>query len=126
MTGRPSAGLGQNGQAQVKKCYICITICFGFNIFVVFGIVEVSLQYVSSCTRVRDQVGIFHSRLPGLKYEAFWKCSKCSTFACVHAEMSPTGVIAALAVAVGVLAVALLLTIGVAIHRRRAHYSREV
>uniref|UniRef100_A0A3B4T2Y0 Testicular acid phosphatase homolog n=1 Tax=Seriola dumerili TaxID=41447 RepID=A0A3B4T2Y0_SERDU len=39
---------------------------------------------------------------------------------------SPTGVITALAVAVGLLAVALLLSIGVAIHRRRGHYSREV
>ncbi|XP_054455455.1 testicular acid phosphatase homolog [Anoplopoma fimbria] len=35
-------------------------------------------------------------------------------------------VITALAVAVGLLAVALLFSIGVAIHRRRAHYSREV
>ncbi|KAF1373964.1 hypothetical protein PFLUV_G00244370 [Perca fluviatilis] len=41
-------------------------------------------------------------------------------------RLSSTGVITALAVAVGVLAVALLFSIGVAIHRRRAHYSREV
>ncbi|KAM9837734.1 testicular acid phosphatase homolog [Aulostomus maculatus] len=41
-------------------------------------------------------------------------------------KRSSTGVITALAVAVGLLAVALLLSIGVSIHRRRAHYSREV
>ncbi|XP_045925687.1 testicular acid phosphatase homolog [Micropterus dolomieu] len=39
---------------------------------------------------------------------------------------SSTGVITALAVAVGLLAVALLFSIVVAIRRRRAHYSREV
>ncbi|XP_030611588.1 testicular acid phosphatase homolog [Archocentrus centrarchus] len=39
---------------------------------------------------------------------------------------SSTGIITALAVAVGLLAVALLFSIGVAIHRRRGHYSREV
>ncbi|KAA8581656.1 hypothetical protein FQN60_003237 [Etheostoma spectabile] len=43
-----------------------------------------------------------------------------------NTRLSSTGVITALAVAVGVLAVALLFSIGVAIHRRRAHYSREV
>ncbi|KAM3859539.1 testicular acid phosphatase homolog [Diretmus argenteus] len=36
------------------------------------------------------------------------------------------GIITALAVAVGLLAVALLVSIGVAIHRRKAHYSREM
>ncbi|KAM7381761.1 hypothetical protein PAMA_012553 [Pampus argenteus] len=41
-------------------------------------------------------------------------------------KWSSTGVTTALAVAVGVLAVALLFSIGVEIHRRRAHYSREV
>ncbi|KAG7507184.1 testicular acid phosphatase-like [Solea senegalensis] len=41
-------------------------------------------------------------------------------------KWSGTGVLTALAVAVGLLAVALLFSIGVAIHRRRAHYSREV
>ncbi|XP_047465172.1 testicular acid phosphatase homolog [Mugil cephalus] len=41
-------------------------------------------------------------------------------------KWSSTGVVAALAVAVGVLAVALLISIGVAVHRRRPHYSREV
>ena len=40
--------------------------------------------------------------------------------------MSPTGVVTALAVTVGLLAVALLFSIGVAVHRRRARYSREV
>ncbi|TNN03939.1 testicular acid phosphatase homolog [Takifugu flavidus] len=42
------------------------------------------------------------------------------------AKWSSTGVIAALAVAVGVLTVALLLSIGVAVHSRSAHSSREV
>lgn len=41
-------------------------------------------------------------------------------------KWSSTGVITALAVAVGVLAVALLFSIGVLMLRRRAHYSREV
>ncbi|XP_069011841.1 testicular acid phosphatase homolog isoform X2 [Embiotoca jacksoni] len=41
-------------------------------------------------------------------------------------KWSSAGVITALAVAVGLLAVALLFSIGVAIHRRRARYSREV
>jgi len=40
--------------------------------------------------------------------------------------VSPTGVITALAVTVGLLAVALLFSILVTIKRRRAHYSREV
>lgn len=39
---------------------------------------------------------------------------------------TPTGVITALAVAVAVLAVALLSSIGVAVYRWRAHYSRAV
>nr|XP_015818832.2 testicular acid phosphatase homolog [Nothobranchius furzeri]XP_054605139.1 testicular acid phosphatase homolog [Nothobranchius furzeri]XP_054605140.1 testicular acid phosphatase homolog [Nothobranchius furzeri] len=41
-------------------------------------------------------------------------------------KWSSTGIITALAVAVGLLAVALLFSIGVAVHRRRAYYSREV
>ncbi|KAF3704494.1 Testicular acid phosphatase -like protein [Channa argus] len=41
-------------------------------------------------------------------------------------KWSSTGVITALAVAVGLLAVALLFSIGVAIRRRRANYSRDV
>ncbi|TKS89908.1 Testicular acid phosphatase -like protein [Collichthys lucidus] len=41
-------------------------------------------------------------------------------------KWSSTGVITTLAVAVGLLAVALLFSIGVAICRRRTHYSREV
>ncbi|XP_068610970.1 testicular acid phosphatase homolog [Brachionichthys hirsutus] len=41
-------------------------------------------------------------------------------------KWSSTGVVTALAVAVGLLVVALLFSIGVAIHRKRAHYSREV
>ncbi|KAM4526815.1 testicular acid phosphatase homolog [Fundulus diaphanus] len=41
-------------------------------------------------------------------------------------RLSSTGVITALAVAVGLLAVALLFSIGVAVHRRRAYYSRDV
>lgn len=58
----------------------------------------------------------------------FWKHSKCPTFStCTQTGLlSPAGVITALAVAVGLLAVALLFSIGVAIHRRKAHYSREV
>lgn len=40
--------------------------------------------------------------------------------------LSPTGTITALAVAVGLLAVALLFSIGVIILRRRGQYSREV
>ncbi|KAM4715115.1 testicular acid phosphatase homolog [Anableps anableps] len=39
---------------------------------------------------------------------------------------SSTGVITTLAVAVGLLAVALLFSIGVAVHRRRSYYSRDV
>ncbi|XP_038156888.1 testicular acid phosphatase homolog [Cyprinodon tularosa] len=39
---------------------------------------------------------------------------------------SSTGIITSLAVAVGLLAVALLFTIGVAVHRRRPSYSRDV
>uniref|UniRef100_A0A8D3AV56 acid phosphatase n=1 Tax=Scophthalmus maximus TaxID=52904 RepID=A0A8D3AV56_SCOMX len=41
-------------------------------------------------------------------------------------KWSSTGVLTALAVVVGLLAVALLFSIGVAVRRRRAHYSREV
>lgn len=41
-------------------------------------------------------------------------------------KWSSAGIITALAVTVGLLVVALLFSIGVAIHRRRAHYSREV
>lgn len=58
------------------------------------------------------------------KYQGSWKCSLVT---CTETGLlSPTGVITALAVAVGLLVVALLFSIGVAIHRRRAHYSREV
>lgn len=46
---------------------------------------------------------------------------------CVAKQLlSPTGTITALAVAVGLLAVALLFSIGVIILRRRGQYSREV
>uniref|UniRef100_A0A8C5EIB2 Testicular acid phosphatase homolog n=1 Tax=Gouania willdenowi TaxID=441366 RepID=A0A8C5EIB2_GOUWI len=41
-------------------------------------------------------------------------------------KLSSTGVITALAVAVGLLVVALLFSIGIVIHRHRAHFSREV
>ncbi|KAM3592745.1 uncharacterized protein V6R79_024268 [Siganus canaliculatus] len=41
-------------------------------------------------------------------------------------KWSSTGVVTALAVTVGLLAVALLFSLGVAIRRKRAHYSREV
>lgn len=92
------------------------SISFDFNTY--FGIVKVSQQYFYSYLHFGDQ-WIFH--------EDFRKPSKYVTFTCTHSGLlSPTGVITALAVAVGLLAVALLFSIGVAIHRRRAHYSREV
>lgn len=43
-----------------------------------------------------------------------------------HILFALLGIITALAVAVGVLAVALLFSIGVAVQRRRARYCREV
>ncbi|XP_037547317.1 testicular acid phosphatase homolog [Nematolebias whitei] len=43
-----------------------------------------------------------------------------------NTKWSSTGMITALAVAVGLLTAALLFSIGVAVHRRRAHYSREM
>lgn len=101
-------------------------IRFYFNTY--FGIAEVSLQYVYSCIHFGDQCGDFQHRPSDLKISRLLEILQMFH---IHMHLSkiivsPTGVVTALAVAVGLLAVALLFSIGVAIHRRRAHYSREV
>lgn len=115
---------GQNGRAQVK---------------IFFFLIQSLSSYLNTCYCQRlsaicftlvytlgTSVGDFLHRLSDLKISwLFWTSPKHS-HAPKQGSWSPTGVITALAVAVGLLAVALLFSIGVVIHRRRGRYSREV
>lgn len=76
---------------------------------------------VPGCTGLtRCPVGLFRDLVRDVLLDD-WE-AECG----VSVRWSRTGVITALAVAVGVLTVALLFTVGVLMHRRRVHYSREV
>lgn len=120
MTGRPSVGLRQNGQAQVNKIrfiicvYVCIWCCH-----------QVSLQHVYYYWGFFLEGGLVWDYS---EHTASFKHIKAFGYLpCIAKQLlSPTGTITALAVAVGLLAVALLFSIGVIILRRRGQYSREV
>lgn len=118
MTGRPSVGLRQNGQAQVKKfkfiicVYVCIWCCH-----------QVSVQHVYYQIHFGGVLVWDYSE----QTASFKHIKAFGYLPCVAKQLlSPTGTITALAVAVGLLAVALLFSIGVIILRRRGQYSREV